>query len=96
MPIAELQVRLNSGNTIKNSSEYKFVLEIARAWWVFTNRIPTVSRAYSPGDKRTARQPSFQQFIEAIAPEIGSDTIRTTLAAFKAAMGSGADKKPLD
>ena len=93
MPIAELVVRLDSANLISNSSEYKFVFEIARAWWACTKRIPTVSRAYDREDERTPRQPSFQQFIEAIAPEIGSDTIRTTLAAFKAAMGSETDKK---
>ena len=91
LPIAELVVRLDSANLITNSSEYNFVFEMARAWSVYTHRIPTISRAYGPGDKRTARHPSFQQFIEAIAPEIGSDTIRITLAAFKAAMGSGTD-----
>ena len=93
MPIAELVVRLDSANLISNSSEYKFVFEVARLWWVYTKRIPTVSRAYDREDERTPRQPSFQQFIEAIAPEIGSDTVRTTLTAFKAAMGSETDKE---
>jgi hypothetical protein len=88
IPIAELVVRLDSANLITNSSEYKFVFEVARAWFIYTKRLPTVSRAYDRESERTPRQPSFQQFIEAITPEIGSDTVRTTLAAFKAAMGS--------
>ena len=92
MPIAELIVRLDSANLVKNSSEYRFVFEVARAWWAYTKRIPTVSRAYDRESERTPRQPSFQQFIEAIAPEIGSDTIRTALAAFKAVLGSETHK----
>jgi hypothetical protein len=92
-PIAKLLVRLDSANLITNSAEYKFVFEAARLWLAYMSRIPTVSRGYDREDERTPRQPSFQQFIEAIAPEIGSDTIRTTLAAFKAAMGSETDKE---
>ena len=71
--IATLLVRLDSANLITNSAEYKFVFEAARLWLAYMSCIATVSRANDREDERTPRQPSFQQFIEAIAPEIGSD-----------------------
>ena len=84
--MARLAVHLAAAAKISEPAEYDFATSIAAGWLACTGRMPSFSgsRDKSPSRDGTKGISTFQQFVEAIAPRVGSETIRSVVEAFNA------------
>ena len=87
--LKKLSNHLKKSSRIANPSHYKFVDDAARVWYVTTGCAPTHSRTTdvrTTNRRKSNPSPSrlFQPFIEAIAPEIKPETVRSVLEGFAA------------
>jgi hypothetical protein len=93
-PMAE---KLANSTRIKDFAEYKFVNEVAEAWYRATKRVPTLTRNdYVPKTQRRKSGPPessrlFEPFIKKVVPkpQIGDEIIRSVLDAMRERFGGG-------